>query len=118
MIKCRGKNITQAYSHRLDFVKFWNDRFFWIEEKFFPSPIEWHHEAPQDEMPKAGTDYAKDVATLESHRTKIQKLPELFLCAVGLSPNYHLEEDVYPTFLNASGQGGCLNNNKIIEKGT
>ncbi|GKC81643.1 hypothetical protein Tco_1137360 [Tanacetum coccineum] len=55
--------------------------------------------AAKDGMPPADSYSSVDVTTLNTCRTPIQKQPEVLLCLVGLSGNYFLEDDVYPTFL-------------------
>ncbi|GKD72044.1 hypothetical protein Tco_1330326, partial [Tanacetum coccineum] len=55
--------------------------------------------ALKDERPAADSYSAVDVATLNLHRTPIQKEPEELLCLVGLCRNYFLRDDENPTFL-------------------
>ncbi|GKB28991.1 hypothetical protein Tco_0868392 [Tanacetum coccineum] len=50
-------------------------------------------------MPPAESYSSVDVTTLNTRRTPIQKQPEVLLCLVGLSRNFFLGDDVYPTFL-------------------
>ncbi|GKD95688.1 hypothetical protein Tco_1379585 [Tanacetum coccineum] len=50
-------------------------------------------------MPPADSYSSVDVTTLNTRRTPIQKQPEVLLCLVGLSQNFFLGDDVYPTFL-------------------
>ncbi|GJZ19441.1 putative reverse transcriptase domain-containing protein [Tanacetum coccineum] len=76
-----------------------NNRFFWVDERIFPTVVEWRTNAPKDGMPSADSYFAADVTALNTHRTPIQKQPEALLCLVGLSRNYFLGDDVYPTFL-------------------
>ncbi|GJU11439.1 hypothetical protein Tco_1133835 [Tanacetum coccineum] len=94
-----GKNTPQCYSKPLDSLKNWNNRFFWVDERVFPTVVDWRTSAPKDERPAADSYSAEDVATLNLHRTPIQKQPEELLCLVGLSRNYFLRDDEYPTFL-------------------
>ncbi|GJZ43919.1 hypothetical protein Tco_0591174 [Tanacetum coccineum] len=94
-----GKNTPQCYTKPLDSLKNWNNRFFWVDEKVFPTVVAWRTGAPKDGMPPAGSYSALDVTTLNTRRTPIQKQPELLLCLVGLSRRYFLGDDVYPTFL-------------------
>ncbi|GJU64279.1 hypothetical protein Tco_1246114 [Tanacetum coccineum] len=76
-----------------------NNRFFWVDERIFPTVMEWRTSVPKDKMPSADSYSTEDVATLNTHRTPIQKQPEDLLCLVGLSQNYFLGDDEYPTFL-------------------
>ncbi|GKA89143.1 hypothetical protein Tco_0810955, partial [Tanacetum coccineum] len=94
-----GKNTPQCYTKPLDSLKNWNNRFFWVDERIFPTVVEWRTSAPKDKMPSADSYSAADVTILNTHRTPIQKQPELLLCLVGLSRSYFLGDDVYPTFL-------------------
>ncbi|GKB66759.1 hypothetical protein Tco_0928171 [Tanacetum coccineum] len=50
-------------------------------------------------MPPADSYSSVDVTNLNTRRTPIQKQPEVLLCLVGLSRNYFLGDNVYPTFL-------------------
>ncbi|GKC40524.1 hypothetical protein Tco_1052908, partial [Tanacetum coccineum] len=70
-----------------------------VDERIFPTVVEWRTSSPKDKMPSADSYSATDVAILNTHRTPIQKQPELLLCLVGLSQSYFLGDDVYPTFL-------------------
>ncbi|GKC17868.1 hypothetical protein Tco_1014650, partial [Tanacetum coccineum] len=49
-------------------------------ERIFPTVVEWRTNAPKDKMPSADSYSAADVTTLDTHRTPIQKQPELLLC--------------------------------------
>ncbi|GJU28623.1 hypothetical protein Tco_1167244 [Tanacetum coccineum] len=94
-----GKNTPQCYTKPLDSLKNWNNRFFWVDERIFPTVMEWRTNAPKDGMPSADSYSTADVTTLNTRRTLIQKQPEALLCLVGLSRRYYLGDDVYPTFL-------------------
>ncbi|GJW98892.1 hypothetical protein Tco_0180700 [Tanacetum coccineum] len=75
-----------------------------VDEKVFPTVVEWRISAPKDGMPVEGTYSVEDVALLNTRRTPIQRQPELLLCLVGLSRRYFLGDDVYPTFLYDDGR--------------
>ncbi|GJS62272.1 hypothetical protein Tco_0657056 [Tanacetum coccineum] len=94
-----GKNTPQCYTKPLDSLKNWNNRFFWVDERVFPTVVDWRTSAPKDGMPTANSYSAADVTVLDTRRTPIQKQPEALLCLVGLSRRYFLGDDVYPTFL-------------------
>ncbi|GJY56806.1 hypothetical protein Tco_0455921 [Tanacetum coccineum] len=94
-----GKNTPQCYTKPLDSLKNWNNRFFWVDERIFPTVVAWRTSALKDGMPLADSYSSVDVTTLDTRRTPIQKQPEVLLCLVGLSQNYFLGDDVYPTFL-------------------
>nr|GEU87581.1 hypothetical protein [Tanacetum cinerariifolium] len=95
-----GKNTLQCHTKPLDSLKNWNNRFFWVDERVFPTVAEWRVSALKDEMPAEDTYSSEAVAVLNTHHTPIQKQPEALLCLVGLSQRYFLGDDVYPTFLH------------------
>ncbi|GJT28103.1 hypothetical protein Tco_0908378 [Tanacetum coccineum] len=99
-----GKNTPQCYTKPLDSLKNWNNRFFWVDEKVFPTVVAWRTAATKDDKPHANTYSVVDVATLDTHRTPFQKQLEELLCLVGLSHNFFLHDDEYPTFLNDNDQ--------------
>nr|GEU72458.1 hypothetical protein [Tanacetum cinerariifolium] len=90
----------------VDSLKNWNNRFFWVDERVFPTVADWRVSAPKDEMPAEDTYSLEAVAVLNTHHTPIQKQPEALLCLVGLSRRYFLGDDVYPTFLHDDDRGG------------
>ncbi|GKE06101.1 hypothetical protein Tco_1398119 [Tanacetum coccineum] len=53
-----GKNTLQCYTKPLDSLKNWNNRFFWVDEKVFPTS------APKDGMPAGNTYSAEGVMDL------------------------------------------------------
>ncbi|GJV27061.1 hypothetical protein Tco_1383509 [Tanacetum coccineum] len=71
-----------------------------MDERIFPTIVVWRTSASKDRMPPADSYSLVNVTTLNTHRTPIQKQPEVLLCIVGLSQNFFLGDDVYPTFLN------------------
>ncbi|GKB61173.1 hypothetical protein Tco_0917359 [Tanacetum coccineum] len=98
------RTTPRYYTKPLDSVKSWNNRFFFVDKRIFLTVVEWRSDAPEDKMPSADSYSAADVATLDTHRTPIQKQPETLLCLVGLSQNYFLGDDMYPTFLYDDGR--------------
>ncbi|GJX96255.1 hypothetical protein Tco_0352053 [Tanacetum coccineum] len=70
-----------------------------VDERIFPTVVEWRTNALKDGMPSADSYSMADITTLNTHHTPIQKQPEALLCLVGLSRSYFLGDDVYPTFL-------------------
>nr|GEY82068.1 hypothetical protein [Tanacetum cinerariifolium] len=80
-----GKNTFQCYTKPLDSLKNWNNRFFWVDERVFPTVPDWRTSAPKDEMPAENTYSPEAVMVLNTHRTPIQKQPEALLCLVVLS---------------------------------
>nr|GEU80009.1 transposase (putative), gypsy type [Tanacetum cinerariifolium] len=94
------KNTPQCYTKPLDSLKNWNNRFFWVDERVFPTIVDWCTSAPKDGMSAENTYSPEAVRILDTHRIPIQKQPEALLCLVGLSRRYYLEDEVYPTFLH------------------
>ncbi|GKE31263.1 hypothetical protein Tco_1450585 [Tanacetum coccineum] len=45
-----GKNTPQCYTKPLDSLKNWNNRFFRVDERIFPTVVEWRTSAPKDKM--------------------------------------------------------------------
>ncbi|GJZ98243.1 hypothetical protein Tco_0670696 [Tanacetum coccineum] len=69
-----GKNIPHCYTKPLDSLKNWNNRFFWVYEKIFPTVVEWGTNAPKDEMPSADSYSATDVTTLNTRHMDLFNL--------------------------------------------
>nr|GEU81559.1 hypothetical protein [Tanacetum cinerariifolium] len=95
-----GKNTPQCYTKPLDSLKNWNSRFFWVDERVFLTVVDWRTNAPKDGMPTKSTYSIEAVRALDTHRTPIQKQPEMLLCVVRISRRYYLGDEVYHTFLN------------------
>nr|GEW43277.1 hypothetical protein [Tanacetum cinerariifolium] len=84
----------------VDFLEGKNNRFFWVDERVFPTIVDWRTSAPKDGMPAENTYSPKAVIILNTHRTPIQKQQEALLCLVVLSRRYYLGDEVYLTFLH------------------
>nr|GEX58195.1 hypothetical protein [Tanacetum cinerariifolium] len=56
-----------------------NNRFFWVDERVFPTVVDWRTNAPKDRMLAENTYSVEPVRALDTHRTPIQKLPEMLL---------------------------------------
>nr|GFB38218.1 hypothetical protein [Tanacetum cinerariifolium] len=93
-----GKNTPQCYTKPLDSLKNWNNRFFWVDEYVFLTVMEWRSNASKDGMPAYDTYSVEAVRVLDTHRTPIQKQPEMLLWLVGIIRRYYLGDEVYPTF--------------------
>nr|GEY66067.1 hypothetical protein [Tanacetum cinerariifolium] len=63
-----GKNTPQCYTKPLDSLKNWNNRFFWVDERVFPTVVDWRTNAPKDGMPAAGTYSVEAVRALDTHQ--------------------------------------------------
>nr|GEV27747.1 RNA-directed DNA polymerase, eukaryota [Tanacetum cinerariifolium] len=103
-----GKKTLQCYTKPLDSLKNWNNRYFWVNERVFPTVVDWRTSVPKDGMPAENTYSAEVVRILDAHRTPIQKQPEALLCLVGISRRYFLGDEVYPTFLHDDDRGGLI----------
>nr|GEY06715.1 hypothetical protein [Tanacetum cinerariifolium] len=95
-----GRNTPQCYTKPWDSLKNWNNRFFWFDERVFLTVMDWRTNALKDGMPAAGTYSLEAVRVLDTHRTPIQKQPEMLLCLVGISRRYYLGDEAYPIFLH------------------
>ncbi|GJS19834.1 hypothetical protein Tco_0448466 [Tanacetum coccineum] len=69
-----GKNTPQCYTKPLDSLKNWNNRFFWVDEKVFPTVVAWRTAATKDDKPQANTYSVVDVATLDTHQMDLFNL--------------------------------------------
>ncbi|GJW76745.1 gypsy type transposase, partial [Tanacetum coccineum] len=61
----------------------------------------------RDPAPSATDFNQQDYDTLVAYPSPFQKFPEAFLCLVGLSRHYPLDEETYPWFLHKNEEGGC-----------
>nr|GEZ31345.1 hypothetical protein [Tanacetum cinerariifolium] len=100
-IKCRVLNIIHTLNlFRVFYVPLFHSGFLWVDERVFPTAIDWHTHASKDEMPAVNTYSRLDVVVLNTRRPPTQKQHEILLYLVGLSQRYYLGDDVYPTFLH------------------
>ncbi|GJZ62160.1 gypsy type transposase [Tanacetum coccineum] len=84
-----GKNTPQCYTKPLDSLKNWNNRFFWVDERIFPTVVDWRTSAPKDGMPLAGSYSAADVAALNTNQMDLFGLirnPNPFKVKTGTRP--------------------------------
>nr|GFB86721.1 putative transposase (putative), gypsy type [Tanacetum cinerariifolium] len=95
-----------CYTQPLDSLKNWNDHFFWVDDFACLARFPWHtaKNVTRDPAPKATDFNAQDYATLVAHPSSFRKFPEEFLCLVGLSRHYTLDEDTYPSFVDKDGE--------------
>nr|GEW34432.1 hypothetical protein [Tanacetum cinerariifolium] len=98
-----------CYTKPLDSLKGWNDNFF-IDAFAYPASFLWHmsKSVSRDVIPKSSKFNVEHYATLVAYPASFHKYPEPFLCLVGLSRNYTLDENTYPQFLHDNDEGGCL----------
>nr|GEW25398.1 reverse transcriptase domain-containing protein [Tanacetum cinerariifolium] len=67
-----------------------------------PALFPWHtaKNVTKDPAPAAADFNARDYATLVTHPSPFRKFLEEFMCSVGLSRHYTLDEETYPQFLH------------------
>ncbi|GJU82587.1 hypothetical protein Tco_1284952 [Tanacetum coccineum] len=94
-----------VYTKPLDSLKRWNDHLFCVDSFACPASFPWHTDKniSRDPFPKPTEFRADDYAVLVAHPAPFWKFPEPFLCLIGMSRNYTLDEDTYPTFLHDDG---------------
>ncbi|GJV86047.1 hypothetical protein Tco_1525945 [Tanacetum coccineum] len=99
-----------CYTKPLDSLKRWNDHFFWVESFACLASFPWHTDknVSRDPFPKSTEFNADDYVVLVAHPALFRKFSEHFLCLIGMSRYYTLDEDTYPRFLHDDGTGGCL----------
>ncbi|GJX03676.1 hypothetical protein Tco_0189592 [Tanacetum coccineum] len=75
-----------------------------------PASFPWNtsKSVPKDPFPKSSEFNAKHYATLVAHPAPFHKYPEPFLCLVGISRYYTLDENTYPQFLRDDDEDGSL----------
>ncbi|GJW74187.1 hypothetical protein Tco_0133557 [Tanacetum coccineum] len=97
----RTDNAPVCYTKPLDSLKSWNDHFFWADEFACPASFPWHtaKNVIRDPAPLATEFNVRDYTTLVVNPSPFQKFPEPFLCLVGISRYYTLDENTYPLFL-------------------
>nr|GEW23936.1 hypothetical protein [Tanacetum cinerariifolium] len=84
-----GKNTPQCYTKPLDSLKNWNNRFFWVDERVFPTVVDWRMNAPKDGMPAEGTYSIKAVRALDTHHIDLFNLiraPNPTMVKIGSRP--------------------------------
>nr|GEW06974.1 hypothetical protein [Tanacetum cinerariifolium] len=90
-----------CYTKPLDSLKNWNNRFFWVDAFACPAFFLWNTSkgVPKNPFPKSFEFNVEHFATLVALPAPFHKYPEPFLCLVGISHYYTLDEDAYPEFL-------------------
>ncbi|GJY74498.1 hypothetical protein Tco_0478929 [Tanacetum coccineum] len=102
----RSDNSTVCYTKPLDSLKHWNGYFFWVDAFACPVSFPWHTDknVSRDPLPKSTKFNVDDYAVLVAHPAPFQKFPKPFLCLVGMSRYYTLDEDTYLRFLHDNGE--------------
>ncbi|GKA71253.1 hypothetical protein Tco_0777392 [Tanacetum coccineum] len=97
----RQGNDVVCYTKPLDSLKSWNDHFFWVDAFACPASFSWNtsKSASKDPFPKSSQYNAEHYATLVAYPAPFHKYLEPFLCLIGISRNYTLDEDTYLQFL-------------------
>ncbi|GKA58098.1 hypothetical protein Tco_0757286 [Tanacetum coccineum] len=95
-----------CYTKPLDSLKGWNEHFFWVDAFACPASFPWHTSKSvlKDPFPKSTEFNAEHYASLVAFPAPFHKYPEPFLCLVGLSRYYTLDENTYPEFLYENGE--------------
>ncbi|GKC95000.1 hypothetical protein Tco_1160442 [Tanacetum coccineum] len=96
----RPGNDAVCYSKPLDSLKGWNDHFFWVDSFACPISFLWHtsKSVSTNPVPKSSEFNAEHYASLVAYPDPFHKFPEPFLCLVGISLHYTLDENTYPAF--------------------
>nr|GEY03583.1 putative ribonuclease H-like domain-containing protein [Tanacetum cinerariifolium] len=102
----RSDNASVCYTKPLDSLKNLNGHFFWVDDFACPASFSWHtaKHVIRDLAPVAADFNEQDYATLVAHPFPFKKIPEAFLCLVGVSRHYTLDEETYPWFLYKNGE--------------
>ncbi|GKD44558.1 hypothetical protein Tco_1269203 [Tanacetum coccineum] len=69
-----GKNTPQCYTKPLDSLKNWNNQFFWVDERIFPTIMDWRTNALKDGIPAANSYSAADAVILNTHHIDLFNL--------------------------------------------
>ncbi|GKA84643.1 hypothetical protein Tco_0806238, partial [Tanacetum coccineum] len=96
----RTEGSPVCYTKPIDSLKNWNNRFFWVDSFACPALFRWHanKSVPKDPPPKPTDFNVEHYATLFAHPAPFWKFREVFLCLVGISRYYPLDEETYPSF--------------------
>ncbi|GKG11994.1 hypothetical protein Tco_0346231, partial [Tanacetum coccineum] len=80
---------------------------FWVDEFACPTRFLWHtaKNMTRDPALKATDFSAQDYSILVDHPSPFQKFLEEFLCLVGLSRHYTLDEETYASFVDRDEEG-------------
>ncbi|GJV20594.1 hypothetical protein Tco_1369614 [Tanacetum coccineum] len=113
----RSDNAPVCYTKPLDSLKNWNDHVFWVDDFAFPASFPWHtaKHVTKDPAPVASNFNAHDYSTLVAHPSPFRKFPEAFLCLVGLSRYYTLDEETYPRFLHKNGEEQNKDETRLLD---
>ncbi|GJS33525.1 hypothetical protein Tco_0531907 [Tanacetum coccineum] len=104
MLFVKRSEMTQVcHSKPLDSVKNWNNHFFLVDSTIFPLFVSLKSKIlSKDPLPKLSQYDMEACEFLRTHTSLFWKFPEPFLCWVGISRYYTLDENNYPTFWDGS----------------
>ncbi|GJT04604.1 hypothetical protein Tco_0839066 [Tanacetum coccineum] len=95
----RSDNAPVCYTKPLDSLKHWNDLFLWVDASVFPLAVPLHNNKTLRKDPPTPAEFDADVCNyLADNPAPFIKFPKHFLCFVGISRYYDLDENCYPTF--------------------
>ncbi|GJR61460.1 hypothetical protein Tco_1503622 [Tanacetum coccineum] len=102
----RLENAQVCFTKPLDSLKIWNDHFFWVDASVLPLAIPWHrNKTLRKDPPPLPIEYNTDVCDyLATNLAPFKKFSEPFLCFVGISRYYTLDEGCYPTYWDDEDQ--------------
>ncbi|GJS78490.1 hypothetical protein Tco_0728371 [Tanacetum coccineum] len=94
-----SENAPVCYTRPLDSLKHWNGHFFWVDAYVFPLVVPWHNNKTlrKDPHPTPDEFDANVCDYLTDNPAPFKKLLEPFLCFLGMSRYYDLDENYYPT---------------------
>ncbi|GJR65351.1 hypothetical protein Tco_0011416 [Tanacetum coccineum] len=97
----RSNTAQVCYTKPLESLKRKNDSFFWVDSSAFPLSITWHNNKTLKKDPHpTPTEFNAEVCDfLATYPSPFWKFSESFLCLVGISHYYELDENVYLVFL-------------------
>nr|GEX00100.1 hypothetical protein [Tanacetum cinerariifolium] len=90
-----------VYIRPLDSLKHQNDHFFWVDASVFPLTVPWNNNKTLRKDPHPTlAEFNADVCNyLADNPAPFRKFSKPFLCFVGISQYYELDDNYYPTFL-------------------
>ncbi|GKC29858.1 hypothetical protein Tco_1037152 [Tanacetum coccineum] len=96
----RTNNSPVCYTKPIDSLKYWNDHFLWVDSFACLVSFPWHagKNVSKDSPPKPTEFNADHYATLVAYPAMFLMFLESFLCMVGISRYYTLDEDTYPSY--------------------
>ncbi|GKC82721.1 hypothetical protein Tco_1138438, partial [Tanacetum coccineum] len=99
-----------CHTRPLDSLRHWNDHFFWDEASVFSLSVSWHNNKTLRKNPHpTPAKFIADVCNyLADNPAPFRKFLKPFLCFVGISRYYELDNNCYPTFLTDDDEDGLV----------